>query len=122
GGMGARQMGAVEVHPLVVDLVVGGVQVLRAASAALRSVRDLPRTEPQHAPAHVGKRKHDPSPEAVICAAAGLARALGKTGLKQLLLAEAGAAGCEQYLVPGARRVADAEILQRLLGEPPAEQ
>ena len=49
-------------------------------------------------------------------------RALREARRVQLLLGEAAAARGEQHAVPRARRVADAELAQDLLAQPPALQ
>ena len=57
--MRAGEIRAVEVATLVVDLVVGGVEVLRFLLLAQRA-----RAEAQHPPAGVRQRKHDARTEA----------------------------------------------------------
>ena len=115
-GVRAREIAAVEVQALVVEVVVGGVEVLRPLILAHR-----PRAEPEHAPAHVGEREDDARAKAVV-GPAGLPRALGQAGGVELLDGEAAAARGAQDPVPGAGREAHAELPQDLLAQAPAVQ
>src|SRR5215218_1607810 len=96
----------------VVDRVVGAAQVL-----PLLSLPDRPRAEAEHAPARVAEREHDPPAEAVVGAPLA-ARAGGQAGGDELAVGEPGAPGGEEQPVPRARRVADAELAQKILLEP----
>ena len=108
----AREIDPVEHLALVVELAIGRVDVLRSTPLPHR-----PGPEPAHAPARIRGREHDLPAEEVIDLPRPRARALDEAGPEELLLAEAAAARGEQHPVPGARRVADAELAQRLLGE-----
>ena len=111
-GVRARDVGPEEVPALVVDRVVGGVQVPRLLALAYR-----PRAEAEHAPVRVAEREHDPSAEAVVRAPLA-ARAGGQAGGDELAVGEPGAPRGEQQPVPRARCVADAELAEKTLLEP----
>ena len=112
---GAGEVDAEQLRALVVELAVGGVQVLRPLVFAHR-----PGTEAVDSPAGVGRREQHPLAEAVV-QAPGLG-AGDEADRQQLLVAEAGRAGAGEDAVPGAGRVADTELAQRLLAEPAPEQ
>ena len=120
--VGSRCRRSREVDPeqhlaLVVELAVGGVEVLRALVVAHR-----PRAEAVDAAAAVDGREHDPLAEPVIDAAGAVARPLREPDREQLLLGEAARPRGAQHPVPRARRITDAELAQGLLLEPSAEQ
>ena len=117
GRGGARAVDPEQHLPLVVELALGGVEVLRLAGFAHR-----PRAEAEHAAAGVGRREHDPLAEAVVDLPGPVLRALHEPGAEQLLVAEPGPAGGDQHPVPGAGRVADAELCEGLLAQAAAEQ
>src|SRR2546425_1921405 len=70
------------------------------------------RAEAQDAPTCVPQREDDSRPEAVVEAAA--AAPLDEAGRLQIPFAEAGRERPLQHAVPGARRIADSERLERL--------
>ena len=111
-GVGPGQVGGEEVAALVEDGRLRGVEVLRLLVGAGRA-----RPEAQDAPARVAERERDAPPEAVVDPVA-LAGALHEPGVGELLVAEAGPAGGDEDAVPGARRVADAELAQHALLQP----
>jgi hypothetical protein len=117
----ARRVGTGDVRPeqvaaLVVDGVVGRVQVLRPLVGA-----QGPRAEAEHASAQVAQREHDPPAEAVVQHALALG-ALGEARLVDLAVGEAAAADGVEQRVVGAGRVAHAELAQGRLLEAPAGQ
>ena len=119
-GMRAREVRPIEVQTLVVDLVVGRVQVLRRPPVR-RLIAHGPRAESEHAPAQVGEREADARPEAVV-GLASLARALRKPGGIELLDGEASPARRGEYAVPRAWRIADLKLAQHLLPQPAPSQ
>ncbi|MCU0313384.1 MAG: hypothetical protein MUC84_04905 [Solirubrobacteraceae bacterium] len=111
----ARQVGAEQVAALVVDGVVGRVDVLRLLVGA-----DGAPAEPEHAPARVAERELEPPAEEVVEVA--VASAAREPRVEELLLGVAGAPRVHEHRVPRARRVADPEGAQRLLLEAAPEQ
>ena len=117
-GRGGASAIEAEQHPaLVVQLAVGGVQVLGTLVVAHRA-----RAEPDHVSAGVGGREHDPLAEPVVDLARTVLGALREPHGQQLLVAETGAARGGEDPVPGTRRIADPEGLKRLLAKPTPEQ
>src|SRR5436190_2242607 len=106
---------AEQLPPLVVELILRGVHVLRALLVTHRA-----RPEAEHLPARIGEREHDPTAEAVVEAA--VATPLPKPGRRQLLLAEPEPLCGHHHAVPGARRIADAELAQDLLAQTSSPQ
>ena len=117
GGVRPGEVRAEQMAPLVVDLTVRAVEVLRAV---LRTQRAGP--EAEHASALVAQREGDAPPKAVIDAARSVLRALHESRRQQLGLAEAAAARGQQHAIPGARREADAKLAQDGLLEAPTRQ
>ena len=105
------QVDPVEHLALVEEVGLGRVDVLGALVGAHR-----PAAEAERAAAAVADREHDPLAEAVVLAAAS--PPLHQADRAQLLDLEAGPLAAHQHLVPGARRVADAEGAQHLLAQP----
>ena len=99
-----RQVSPEELAPLVEHVALGCIEVL-----GLLVVAQRPGAEAQHAAAPVAEREDDPAPEAVIEPARALLRARRETGLPHLARRESTAHRTGDHLVPGARRVADAE-------------
>src|SRR6185312_10483495 len=98
GGGGPGQVDAEQDLALVVELAVGGVQVLGAALIFTHP----PRAETVHAAAGVDGGEHDALAEAVIDAARALTRALSKPDRDQLLVGVPRPPGGEENAVPGA--------------------
>src|ERR1700722_3620256 len=100
----------------MVDVVVGGVQVLR-----LLAVPHRPGAEAQYASALVCQREHDASPEAVV-QPAPLLRALRQARLIQLLLRASSPPRSKQHAIPSTGRVTHAKRFQDLLAQPASLQ
>ena len=115
GGGGARDVDAEQLAALREDLALARVDVLRPLAVAHR-----PRPEAAHAPAAVGQREHDLAAEDVVDPP--LAAADGQPGGEDLLVRVARPPRGVQDRVPRRRRVADAELAQRALAQPAAEQ
>jgi hypothetical protein len=111
----ARDVDPEQLAALGEHLALARVDVLRPLAVAHRA-----RPEAAHAPAAVGEREHDLAAEDVVDAA--LAPARRQPGREHLLVAVARAPRGVEHRVPRARRVADAELAQRALGQPAAEQ
>jgi hypothetical protein len=111
----AGQVGAEQLPPLRERLALAGVDVLRPLPLSHRA-----RPEAAHPPARVGQREHDLAAEDVV--KPPLAAPHRQPGRVDLLVLEARAPRGVEHRVPRRRRVADAELAQRRLGQPAPEQ
>src|SRR5437868_11620949 len=108
------EVDAEELAALVVELVLGGIEVFRLLLGAHGACAEAERPA-----AWVRQREHDPGPETVVEAAAAPA-ALAEPSSGDLLAREPVALRRQRDLVPRARGVAHAELAQHLLLEPAA--
>src|SRR3954470_7586484 len=106
---------AEQLAPLVVELVLGGVDVLRALVVAHRAG-----AEAEHLAARIRQGEHDPPAETVV--EATVPAPLPEPGRGQLLAAEAEPLRGHHHAVPRAGRLADAELAQDLLPQAAARQ
>ncbi len=117
GRRGPGQVDPEQDLTLVVELSVGGVEVLGGLV-----LPHGPGPEPHRPATRIGGREHDPLPEPVVHPPRRGLGPLHQPHGQQLLLAEPGSAGGHQHAVPGAGRVAHAEPAQGLLVQSTSQQ